>query len=372
MMKEISAMISQLQVETDAAYLYRVLAARETNPANAKIYRSLSEIEAMHASQMVEKVRKHLPGFKAPGPGRSARFQAWLGGIIGYDLVLSNLMAMEERVGKSVMQGRVRAGLKPSGYELNHFRIVEALAGSPKDISGRFLSRIEGRHKSPGGNALRAAVLGANDGLVSNMSLVMGVAGAAMENNTILITGIAGLLAGSISMALGEWLSVQSARELVSKQVALEAEELESSPETEEKELSLLYQAKGMQEQEARELAKKVFENPETALDVMVTEELGIDREDSGGSAWEAAITSFLFFAAGAIIPIIPFFFMESGVVIYASVISSVLGLFLIGAAITLFTGKNILYSGFRQVLFGLTASAITFGIGKMIGVAIS
>lgn len=132
-----------------------------------------------------------------------------------------------------------------------------------------------------------------------------------------------------------------------------------------------MYQAKGMQEQEARELAKKVFENRETALGVMVTEELGIDPEESGGSAWEAAITSFLFFAAGAIIPIIPFFFM-SGLVIYASVISSVLGLFLIGAAITLFTGKNILYSGFRQVLFGLTASAITFGIGKMIGVAIS
>jgi len=220
-----------------------------------------------------------------------------------------------------------------------------------------------------GGNALRAAVLGANDGLVSNMSLVMGMAGAAASNSTILLTGMAGLLAGSISMALGEWLSVQSSRELYLQQIALETQELEASPEDELKELILLYRAKGMDAENAKILAEKAFANKDTALNALVVEELGINQEELGGSAWEAAGASFLLFAVGAIIPVSPYFFTSGFTAMCLSVGASVLGLFGIGAVITLFTGKTVLFSGFRQVLFGLAAAAITYGVGSLIGI---
>ena len=149
------------------------------------------------------------------------------------------------------------------------------------------------------GNALRAAVLGANDGLVSNASLVMGVAGAELAGRSILITGLAGLLAGSLSMALGEWLSVQSARELFAHQIGIEREELLAAPEEEAEELALIYQAKGLPAEQARELGQRLVQDQQTALDTLAREELGIDPAELGGSAWVAAITSFLLFSAG-------------------------------------------------------------------------
>ena len=173
-------------------------------------------------------------------------------------------------------------------------------------------------------------------------------------------------------MALGEWLSVQSSRELHLRQIELETEELEASPEQEKKELILLYQAKGMSVFEAKKLAEKAFETKESAIETLIIEELGINKEELGGSAWEAAITSFVLFAIGAIIPLFPFFILEGYNAIYLSVGSSIIGLFGIGAAITLFTGKSVIYSGMRQVFFGLAAAAITFGIGTLIGVSLA
>ena len=231
--------------------------------------------------------------------------------------------------------------------------------------------QLEGRHRSAGGNALRAAVLGANDGLVSNLSLVMGVAGATLAGKGVLIAGIAGLLAGAISMALGEWLSVQSSRELFANQIATEKEEIENSPEEEVEELPLIYEARGLSKENASLLASQLLANKDTALDTLAREELGVNPEDLGGSAWEAAITSFFLFAVGAILPVAPFMFTSGMPAVYISIGLSVIGLFLLGAVITLFTGRSILYSGFRMVIFGLIAAAITFGIGRLIGVSI-
>lgn len=218
---------------------------------------------------------------------------------------------------------------------------------------------------------LRAAVLGANDGLVSNLSLVMGVAGAALSGRGILVTGMAGLLAGAGSMALGEWLSVQSSRELYQRQIAIEKEELATSPEEEAEELALIYQAKGIPVDQARALAHRVIESPETALDTLAREELAIDPAELGGSAWEAAITSFLLFAVGAIIPVFPFLFATGGTAVMSSLGVSALALFGIGAAITLMTGRSVLFSGTRQVVVGIAAAALTYGIGKLIGVSV-
>jgi VIT1/CCC1 family predicted Fe2+/Mn2+ transporter len=188
----------------------------------------------------------------------------------------------------------------------------------------------------------------------------------------VLLAGLAGLLAGALSMALGEWISVKSSQELSENQMQLEMDELLSNPEGEELELALIYQSKGIPEAQARKMAKDIISDKDHAHAVLVKEELGINADELKGSAIEAAVTSFLLFAVGAIIPVIPFFFTAGTKAILISTTLSGLGLFLIGASITLFTGRSVWYSGFRQVLFGLAAAAITFGIGRLIGVSIT
>jgi VIT1/CCC1 family predicted Fe2+/Mn2+ transporter len=200
----------------------------------------------------------------------------------------------------------------------------------------------------------------------------MGVAGANLPSGDVLIAGLAGLLAGAGSMAMGEWLSVQSSRELYQHQIAIEKEEIESAPEEEQEELALIYQAKGLPEARAKELAAQIMKDSSITLDTLAREELGIDPGELGGSAWEAAITSFLLFAFGAIFPIFAFFFWSGNTAVYISLAVSSVGLFIIGAAITLMTGRNVLYSGFRQVLFGLAAAGLTYGVGRLIGVSLA
>ena len=363
----------QLQTEVDTAFLYDSIAAIQSDDNLTRVLHSLSDIEKGHAQHMLNKVLTFESNYKMPLPSSRAKLQLKMGKLFGYNSIISGLSNIEKQFAVNAIKNKIGSGEKPSGFEHNHLKIIEAVNNNAAlNVSGGFLSKFESRHKSVGGNALRAAVLGSNDGLVSNMSLVMGVAGAAVSNNTILLTGIAGLLAGAISMALGEWLSVQSSRELNQRQIDLETEELEASPEEEKKELVLLYQAKGMNIVEAQKLADKAFENPETAIDAIITEELGIDKEELGGSAWEAAIASFILFSIGAIIPLYPFMFLDGKNAILLSVGSSVVGLFGIGAAITLLTGKKVLFSGLRQVSFGLAAAAITYGIGSLIGVSLA
>ncbi|HEV7200251.1 MAG TPA: VIT1/CCC1 transporter family protein [Candidatus Limnocylindria bacterium] len=238
----------------------------------------------------------------------------------------------------------------------------------PRDLPAR-----EGRHRTVGGNALRAAVLGANDGLVSNFSLVMGVAGAGGDQGAILVAGVAGLLAGAMSMALGEWLSVQSARELYANQLAIEAAELAEEPEEEENELRLIYEAKGVPTDVARDVAHRiVYGDRAVALETMAREELGIDPKSLGGSAWVAAGTSFALFAMGAIVPVVPFLFLTGTTAIVASAVLAGLALFGVGASITVVTGRGAIRSGLRQLAFGMAAAAITYGIGTLLGTAIS
>lgn len=370
---DIGKLKSQLQTEVDTAFLYSSIAAIQSDENLSRVLNSLAEIEKGHANHMLRKVNEFDPNYEMPQPSSRAKFQLRVGKLFGYSSIISSLSSVEKQFAVNSIKNKIENGEKLSGFEHNHLNIIEAVNNNKAlNVSGGFLSKFESRHKSVGGNALRAAVLGSNDGLVSNMSLVMGVAGAAVSNNTILLTGIAGLMAGSISMALGEWLSVQSSRELNQRQIDLEMEELEASPEEEKKELVLLYQAKGMSIEEAKKLADKAFESQETAIDAIIKEELGIDKEDLGGSAWEAAIASFLLFSIGAIIPLYPFMILDGKNAIILSIISSVVGLFGIGAAITLLTGKSVLYSGFRQVAFGLTAAAVTYGIGTLIGVSLA
>ncbi len=226
-------------------------------------------------------------------------------------------------------------------------------------------------HRARSGNALRAAVLGANDGLVSNLSLVMGVAGASLGRTEILITGLAGLVAGSCSMAMGEWVSVTSARELLQRELAVERREIAVNPGEERDELVVIYQNKGLSREMASRVADGVMTDPAAALDTHAREELGIDPDDLGGSPWQAAGASFLLFCIGAVPPIIPFVFVGGATAVILSLVLSGIALFAIGAVITRLTDRPLMLSGLRQLAIGLAAAAVTFGVGAIIGTAV-
>lgn len=357
--------------ERNSAALYAALATIETDAKLAEVYRRLSATEEKHAESWATRLRES--GVTVPVFQLSWRTRTLIGVArrFGISTILPALSSTEDSAAHGYVAGQSAEAMQ--AQERSHARLLRQISRTTTGgLEGAALAQIEGRHRSAGGNALRAAVLGANDGLVSNLSLVMGVAGAELSGQAVLITGLAGLLAGAISMALGEWLSVQSSRELYEKQLRTEAEEIEAAPEEEMEELALIYQARGLDESTARQLAKQIMQNQESALETLAREELSIDPSELGGSAWEAAITSFVLFALGAIIPVIAFFLLEGLAAVALSIALSIVGLFVIGAAITLFTGRSVWFSGTRQVLFGLAAAAVTFLIGRLIGVSLA
>jgi VIT1/CCC1 family predicted Fe2+/Mn2+ transporter len=360
---------TNLQAEVDGAARYRALSELETTPELAKVYNRLADSEERHAELWRTKLREAGVPDQTRRPGWRTRVLISIARRFGTAVILPTL-AEQERADSDRYRGQPEAALAGlPADERSHARLFGVIEGaSASGLEGRSIARLEGRHRATGGNALRAAVLGANDGLVSNASLVMGVVGANLANRSILITGLAGLLAGSLSMALGEWLSVQSARELYEHQIGIERAELEAAPEEEAEELALIYQAKGIPLDRARDIANRMVGDHESALDTLAREELGVDPDELGGSAWVAAITSFLLFAAGAIVPVLPFFFGGGSSAVAVSVALSIAALFAIGAGITIITGRSAIRSGLRQVAFGIAAAAISFGVGRLVG----
>ena len=370
-----SSLLRSLADERNAAHLYRTLAQVEKNPHIAEVYGRMSAVEERHASAFEQRLQEaNLPIPPVQLTWRTRLLEA-VARRFGPEAVLPSLTAMEQKVSQG-FQGKP-GGADPQLQQMTaeenaHARLLGQITRSaPRGMEGSALAQLEGRHRATGGNALRAAVLGANDGLVSNLSLVMGVAGADLSGKTILITGMAGLLAGACSMALGEWLSVQSSRELYKHQIEIETHEIETAPEEEAEELALIYQSRGIDQAQARQMADRIMADPASAIETLAREELSVDPKELGGSAWEAAITSFILFALGAIIPVFPFFFLAGMNAVLLSILLSTVGLFIIGAGITLFTGRSVLYSGTRQVFFGLAAAAITFVLGKLIGIGL-
>ncbi len=360
-----------LQGEIDGATIYLAMADGEEAPPLKELYRRLAETEQRHGALWAQRLRDAGVDTSRMGPSWRARVLAWLARRFGAALVAPTVAAEEARSQGMYDTQPEATGTSLPQDERSHARLFRELAGAG-GLAGGELARIEGRHRSTGGNALRAAVLGASDGVLSNTSLIMGVAGAAISNGAVVIAGLAGLLAGAFSMGLGEWLSVQSARELYAHQIRVERDELEAIPEEEEVELALIYQSKGVPEEQARRLAKQMIQgDPRVALDTLSREELGIDPEELGGSAYEAAFTSFFLFGSGAFVPLLPFLVMSGAPAIIAALVLSGVALFGVGAAITIVTGQDALRSGLRQVLFGLAAAAVTFGIGHLVGTAI-
>ncbi|PYM74688.1 MAG: rubrerythrin family protein, partial [Candidatus Rokuibacteriota bacterium] len=223
------------------------MAAAEPDPRLAKVYANLAAMEEAHIAFWEDRLRKAGASVPRRRPSWRSRVLGWIARRFGPELVLPTIAAKEEVDQNAYVKQPETAGTRMPAHERWHAKVLKQLVTSqPRGLEGSFLGRLEGRHRSVGGNALRAAVLGANDGLCSNLSLVMGVAGASVDSPGILVTGLAGLLAGASSMALGEWVSVTSARELAEREIRIESSELREDPEGEGEELKLIYEAKGL------------------------------------------------------------------------------------------------------------------------------
>lgn len=361
------------RAELDGAYLYRLLAELEQDPTLSAVYGRLADTEQRHADFWAEQLTRLGTQRIPQRVSRRARLLGWLARRWGPEVLLP-ILAAGEAAGRRMYDQQPEASeIGMPADERSHARVLALLERhTGGGVAGRVIARAEGRHPPVSGNALRAAVLGANDGLVSNLALIMGVAGASIGDQPVVIAGLAGLLAGAASMALGEWLSVQSAREMYERQIEVEREEIAAFPEEEAEELALILQARGVDPDTARRLAGATVADPERALAVQVREELGVDPEQLGGSPWEAAGTSFLLFSLGAAVPLVPFLVTGGLTALLASIGLSALALFGFGAGITLFTGRSALWSGARQLLLGGLAAAVTYGTGYLLGVTVA
>ena len=356
-------------IEMDGIELYRLLADAEKDEKRAAIFRKMVRAEERHAQRWARLIQAR--GGAVPSYRRSARVRlfGWLARRFGTERVVPIISALEARDEPGYLQQSEAAGLPAE--ERAHSRALRQMGEAMSsrgdgDIIGR-----EGWHMASRGGSLRAAVFGINDGLVSNFSLVMGFAGAEARPEYIMLAGVAGLLAGSFSMAAGEYVSVRAQRELFEQQIAMEKQELEMSPKEEEEELALIYQAKGIPENEARLMARRIIENPRTAIDTLAREELGLDPSQLG-SPWVAAGSSFAAFILGAMVPVLPYLFTSGMIAWVISGLLSCVALFSVGALISIFTARGPLVSGFRMLGIGLLASAITYSVGWLLGVSVA
>lgn len=346
-----------------AADLYRRLAGSKTTNLALEL-RKVAEAEDEHAdywARLLEESGTETPRYRTPFRVRALGAAARL---IGVKRILPFVARMEA--------GEVRryrdAGDVPDSLvdeEVAHGRLVAGLHGDGG--VGTTIAAAEGRHRIGVGGPLRPLVFGANDGLVSNLSLVIGVAGGTSDESFVLLAGIAGLVAGACSMAAGEWVSVRSQTELYERELEVERTEIRYFPEEELEELETIYRARGLSEDEARALAERIMEDEDVALDVMAREELGIAP---GGlpSAWVAAISSFLAFSVGALIPVLPYVFSSGDSAFVLAATLSGIALFCVGTLISIFTGRNAFWSGVRMVAIGGGAATVTFIIGTLIG----
>ena len=334
--------------EKRSAYLYRVVAAREAGTPRQALFIELAQEAERQADIWDRQVRE-------AGAAVPESFTP--------DMRTRLVAAMVRRLGVRPLRG-VLAAMKVRGMSLythaSHGHIV------PHTVD-----QLEHRHRGVGGGGnLRAAVFGVNDGLISNASLIMGIAGATAESHIIVLSGAAGLIAGAFSMAAGEYVSVRSQREMYEYQIGLEREELEHYPDAEAEELALIYEARGHAREEAASLAKKLIADPDKALVTLAREELGLNPEDLG-SPWGAAIFSFVSFAAGALIPLAPFLLAAGNSSLLATVVATAIALFAVGATLSLFTGRSALRSGLRMLAIGAAAGGFTYFIGSMLGVTL-
>lgn len=343
--------LRNLRVERDNDALYSRLAVAASDPHLARAYRRIADGERANAAFWESRLRELGADVPSLRPRTRVRVLGTLAKWFGTGFVMPTVVRLEHA-------DHLETPVDREGHR-DHFVQADERA------------RVH-RHRAAGGNTLRASVLGANDGLVSNVSLVMGMAGAATGNHAVLLAGLAGLVAGSCSMALGEWLSVNSSREFYQAQITERAERLAVAPEEGIRHIAGIYREKGLGRAKAEHLAEHLSETPRTALDTLVREDLGVDPAGLGGSAWGAAVSSFCFFAFGAIFPVAPYFLLGGHAAMFASMGTTFAGLCLIAIGTSLFTGRNLAFSIARQFAITAAAAAITYGVGHLLGTVIA
>jgi VIT1/CCC1 family predicted Fe2+/Mn2+ transporter len=362
--------LSNLKLERDAIVLYDELARIERDPERAAAFSRIAANERRHADIWASRLAQAgIDAAPSTGPRARVRLIILLARLLGTARVADLVRSLE--------------GDEEAAYSDQLTPETEAIAADERlhaeiwtrlERGGRSPTRAvkeEAWHRTGRSGTLRATVFGANDGLVSNLSLVMGVAGAAIDNHFIVLAGVAGLLAGAFSMAAGEYISMQSQRELFERQISLEREEMRVMPDIEEEELAQIYRAKGIPRADADRIAASLMADPQKALDTKVREELGLDPDELG-SPWGAAISSFLSFAVGALVPLLPFLLATGAPALVAALALSFLALFAVGAAVSMLTGRGFMFSGGRQVAIGAAAAAVTYSVGSVIGASIA
>lgn len=339
-------LLENWQEEKSSAYLYRIVASKEHDETRKILFLELAEMADNQATLWANELKK--TGHRTPKNFRPNTRTRLVGKLIRH------------------------LGAKPLRFILSAMKVRGMsiyLSSDPTYPFSTTPSHHEHRHKGlSNAQNLRAAVFGVNDGLISNMSLILGIAAASSNQHFIILTGVAGLLAGACSMAAGEYISVRSQREFFEYQIDLERNELEQYPNEEAAELAIIYRARGLPREEAEKLASVIISNPEKALDTLAREELGLNPTELG-SPTGAAISSFLSFGFGALIPLVPFLFGVHYWNIFISMGLTAITLFNIGAALSLFTSRNALIGGTRMLLIGAVAGIFTYLIGHLIGV---
>ena len=362
-MADRALLLDSWESEVQAAWLYKVLVEVETGE-NRRLFAALS-VDALEQSKAWVKAIEE-DGGSAPGPYEApfrVRLVATLIRRIGPRSLLPALAALKVR-GLSVYRAA------PSSLEVLLAR--ETGPGERQESRDHLLGEEQRHLYTRGVVALHAAIFGVNDGLVSNTALILAASGAGASPATALLIGAAGMLAGAVSMAAGEYLSVRSRIELFERQIALEEEELRLYPDDEAEELALIFEARGLAPEAARELGHRLISEPARALDVLTREELGLNPDDLG-SPWASALASLLSFGGGALVPLVPLALLPAaGVGSSAALLGALglsgVGLFVSGAATSLFTGRSGIRSGLRLAAVGLLLSGVLYGLGRVVG----
>jgi VIT1/CCC1 family predicted Fe2+/Mn2+ transporter len=368
--KSVKRWRDMLASERDAAALYSRLADAETGERQ-EIFRELASIELKHAAHWEGKLREAGADVPAAG-GPSLRTR--LIGTAARRLSVETVLPMIERAEKAdagTYDNDPDAAPGMAADERSHARTLAHLLDRGRPDPQAQIRRRESWHRSDRSGALRAGVFGVSDGLVSNTALVMGFAGSGTSRTVTLLAGIAGLLAGSFSMAAGEYISMSSQREMYEREISLEQAELEEKPEEEHAELVLIYRAKGLSKPEAEQLADRIMADRSVALDTLAREELGLDPDELG-SPWGAAFSSLFAFAIGAFVVIIPYLAGSGKAALLTAIVLAVAALFGVGASIGALNGRGVLRSGLRQVIAGVIAAGVTFGVGYLISAHVS
>lgn len=364
--------LEYLAVERAAGRMYRTLATM-TDGVRQEALLELAAIEDRHAAHWMALL--HAAG--APIPEDPGELPADDADVVrraremGLDAVIGDL-EQAERDGAGMYDAEPDALPSMSADEREHAVVLAGLVAEPTSVTTagdarERLNRAEPWHRADKSGTLRAAIFGVSDGLVSNTALVMGFAGTGVSGPTVLFAGFAGLLAGAFSMAAGEYVSVASQTDLFRRELALEARELRENPLEEQRELELLYRAKGLDPQTARTTAKRIMADPETALDTLAREELGLDPDDLGDPK-RVAVSSFAAFAVGASVPVVPYLLLSGTAALALAVALALLAMVVVGGTVGKLSGLGIVRSALRQVLVGGGAAAVTYVLGRLVG----